>query len=91
MGRRSNKYSRKTRPLSLGLSQTSDHKQDGSWITRPISGERATKEYICPGCNQVIRKGVSHIVVWPATPPLGSNSGLDHRRHWHNSCWKRKS
>lgn len=43
---------------------------------------QATKEYLCPGCNQEIRAGTGHIVVVPLSEP-----GM--RRHWHEPCFER--
>ena len=43
-----------------------------------------TKEYRCPGCQQMIAVGTPHVVVWP-DDGLG---GVDDRRHWHSMCWK---
>lgn len=88
--RRPSKHLRVARPLSLSLDQTSASKSDGSWVTRPVPGARAAKAYLCPGCQGTIGAGVAHIVVWPKIPPLGSHSGLEHRRHWHNGCWARR-
>jgi len=45
---------------------------------------RATKSYTCPGCNNEIAVGIGHLVV----VPLGR---ADERRHWHSSCWERRS
>jgi hypothetical protein len=45
---------------------------------RQMSGERP---YRCPGCQQVIRPGVVHLVVVP-------DAGVDLRRHWHEACWR---
>lgn len=41
---------------------------------------QANKDYICPGCDQDIRKGTGHLVVVPLDAP-------DLRRHWHHGCW----
>lgn len=90
MARRPSKHLRAARPLSLSAGQTSDTKADGRWVTRPITTQRATKDYTCPGCGQTIAAGVAHLVAWPATPPIGSSSGLEHRRHWHTACWRRR-
>ncbi|HEV2361619.1 MAG TPA: hypothetical protein VGS21_07945 [Acidimicrobiales bacterium] len=49
---------------------------------RKIQPYQATKEYICPGCNQEIRAGTAHVVVVPL-----DDSTL--RRHWHSSCFTR--
>lgn len=58
---------------------------DGDWVVRQVPGSAAAKEYRCPGCDQEIRPGTAHVVVWPAETP-----GLDERRHWHNACWRRR-
>jgi hypothetical protein len=58
---------------------------DGEWVIRQVPGAAATKTYRCPGCDQEIRPGVAHVVVWPAESP-----GPAERRHWHNSCWQRR-
>jgi hypothetical protein len=58
---------------------------DGDWVVRQVPGAAAAKTYRCPGCNQEIRTGVPHVVVWPAESP-----GPAERRHWHNSCWQRR-
>jgi hypothetical protein len=58
---------------------------DGDWVVRQVPGAAATKTYRCPGCDQEIRSGVPHVVVWPAQAP-----GPAERRHWHNACWQRR-
>ena len=45
-----------------------------------IQGHQATKNYLCPECNDVIEKGTSHLVIVPLDAP-------DLRRHWHSYCW----
>jgi hypothetical protein len=57
---------------------------DGDWMVRGIPGGAATKTYRCPGCDQEIRAGVPHLVVWPAD---GRGDASD-RRHWHTGCWR---
>lgn len=42
---------------------------------------QAVKQYVCPGCNNVIEPGVGHLVVIP-------DDGPDLRRHWHKPCWQ---
>jgi hypothetical protein len=49
-----------------------------------MSGEAAAKPYRCPGCDQEINAGVPHLVVWP------EYGGVDDRRHWHKTCWKKR-
>lgn len=51
---------------------------------RFIQPHQAGKDYLCPGCNQVIPPGTGHVVVVPVDVP-------DDRRHWHRSCWQRRS
>jgi hypothetical protein len=48
---------------------------------RPVSPERAIKDFICPECGNVVPAGESHVVVWPA-------GDADLRRHWHRHCWR---
>ena len=68
---------------------------DGAWTVRSISGAGATKAYRCPGCNQEVRPGTAHVVVWPVGD-AGSGrwtgpepDGGEERRHWHTACWGR--
>lgn len=58
---------------------------DGQWAIRRISGAAATKAYRCPGCAQEIPPGMPHLVAWAA-----HGDGED-RRHWHSSCWERRT
>ena len=51
---------------------------DGS-IVRQVTGEKA---YRCPGCQQVVRAGVTHLVVV-------EDEDVESRRHWHTECWRR--
>ena len=44
---------------------------------------RATKIYVCPGCNREISPGTGHYVTVPRDAP-------DLRRHWHYACWDRR-
>ena len=50
---------------------------------RRIHPYQATKYYLCPGCNQDIVPGLSHVVVVPMHDP-------DLRRHWHTPCWENR-
>ncbi|HEY9294440.1 MAG TPA: hypothetical protein VIP98_24420 [Microlunatus sp.] len=88
-GRRPSKHLRQARPLSSSHA-SAVIKSDGRWIVRSVSGASATKDYRCPGCDQLIRPGTPHVVVWPADPGLGAGSGLEQRRHWHTACWSRR-
>ncbi|MFD1532176.1 hypothetical protein [Pseudonocardia aurantiaca] len=56
---------------------------DGEWVVRSVSGSSSTKDYRCPGCDQLIRAGTGHVVTWPAEE-WGS---VADRRHWHVACW----
>ncbi|WP_456696449.1 hypothetical protein [Aeromicrobium sp. P5_D10] len=66
-----------------------DRKVDGDWMVRPTQGA-ATKDYRCPGCSQLIRRGLPHLVVWPVEKALLSDAAIDERRHWHTPCWSRR-
>jgi len=87
--RRRSKHLRSARPLGSGHA-SSAAKADGRWIVRTVSGANAVKDYRCPGCDQLVRPGTPHVVVWPAEPVLGHSGGVEDRRHWHNSCWSRR-
>jgi hypothetical protein len=64
----------------------------GAFIEDPLTGGQAEmrriqpadarKEYVCPGCNQEIRRETGHVVIVPLSAP-------DLRRHWHNPCLAR--
>ncbi|MCW2830996.1 MAG: hypothetical protein JWP31_1688 [Aeromicrobium sp.] len=64
-------------------------KADGAWVVRATRGS-ATKDYRCPGCSQLIARGVGHVVAWPEEKALLSAAAIDERRHWHTTCWSRK-
>lgn len=53
------------------------------WFVRTISGASSQRAYLCPGCQQEVRPGTPHLVVWPAD----GVGGVDDRRHWHSACW----
>jgi hypothetical protein len=60
---------------------------DGEWFVRPINGGVSVKPYRCPGCQQEIPPGVSHLVTWPADGLLD----VTDRRHWHTPCWRART
>ncbi|MBA3417741.1 MAG: hypothetical protein ACR2KO_16995 [Geodermatophilaceae bacterium] len=60
-------------------SGTHDH---GEFVVRAVTGAASTRHYRCPGCDQEIRPGTPHVVVWPAYDEEAEN-----RRHWHTACW----
>ena len=66
------------------LGETTTERYAGSlWTVRRVSGARATRTYLCPGCQQEIAVGTPHVVAWPAE----GVGGLGDRRHWHTGCW----
>jgi hypothetical protein len=75
---------------SLGGQET-QRTPDGVFLVSTIPGHAARKSYRCPGCQQVIAVGTAHLVVWPADDPSWVESAVDGRRHWHRSCWHRRS
>lgn len=58
----------------------------GQWWVRTVTGQ-ADRSYRCPGCQQLVTGGGSHVVVWPADG-LG---GVEDRRHWHQTCWRARA
>ena len=84
---------RVARPAAAPVLRTSsdarEHKSDGEWVVRTLRGS-STKEYRCPGCSQLVRVGLAHVVVWPVEKALLSDAAIDERRHWHTACWARK-
>ena len=61
---------------------------DVAWPDEDVDVQRvqpykALKDYICPGCLGVIRRGEGHLVVIPKEAP-------DLRRHWHHACWEHR-
>ncbi|GLZ48006.1 hypothetical protein Acsp06_41910 [Actinomycetospora sp. NBRC 106375] len=59
-------------------------REEDGWMVRSISGTAATKTYRCPGCQQEIPPGTSHVVAWPADEVQEDTD----RRHWHTGCWR---
>ena len=90
MAKRPSKHLRPVRPLSPSLAGRAT-RHDGDWVVQPLGAGRSTKPYLCPGCNRAVAVGSAHVVTWPAVPPLGSSSSVEHRRHWHSSCWARRA
>lgn len=66
-----------------GVPELTEEFAGADYVVRPVSGERATKTYRCPGCDQEVRPGVPHVVAWPAD----GDAEVD-RRHWHRPCWQ---
>lgn len=55
---------------------------DGDWVVQQITGSTSTKDYRCPGCDQLIPPATPHVVAWPL-----DRGGEEQRRHWHTPCW----
>lgn len=70
-------------PVGRPLGAVWDTVSVDGYMMRPITAERALKEYRCPGCQQIIPVRMAHVVAWPA---LG---GAGERRHWHRFCFER--
>lgn len=84
MARKNRRRVDEARPLAGGYAARSvESHRDGDWIVQRIAGSRATKEYRCPGCDQVIMPGTPHVVAYRDDDPRGSED----RRHWHSPCW----
>lgn len=77
---------RRQRPLPpLPVSRRVEVGPDGyDYDVKAVAASRAAKTYRCPGCDQEIRPGTAHVVVWPAD---SGESAIDERRHWHTPCW----
>ncbi|MCB0886691.1 MAG: hypothetical protein KDB41_07865 [Propionibacteriaceae bacterium] len=58
-------------------------------MARNVPAQHAEKAYTCPGCAHQVAPGTPHVVAWPVAAPLGADSGLEVRRHWHTHCWGR--
>lgn len=61
-----------------------DGELHGPIETRRVQPYEARKDYVCPGCHQVITAGTAHTVAVPRDAP-------DLRRHWHTVCWTRRT
>lgn len=81
MSPRKNKRREEPPPRQAG--HTRHERVEGDFRVRHLTGESSTKIYRCPGCDQEIRPGVPHVVVWP----LEGWGDEGDRRHWHASCW----
>lgn len=86
--RRPSKHLRAPRPLDTSRHASKRSTRSGTFLVRDIASDRATKVYTCPGCQNPIRVGMAHVVVWPEAPGLGFDSGVEQRRHWHRHCWR---
>ena len=71
-------------PLRAAAHVRRESAPDGEWVVRTVPGSAATKDYRCPGCDQVVAAGVAHLVAWPAD----DEGAVADRRHWHTGCWQ---
>lgn len=84
MPRRNRRDRPAPRPLGLGGRQWEERGRDGSvWTVRQVRG--GDKDYVCPGCNQIVPAGAGHVVAWREDSVIG----VEGRRHWHTPCWQR--
>ena len=70
-----------SRPLGGTATERAEW-QGRDYLVRHVPGSSATKTYRCPGCDQEVRPGVPHVVVWP-----DEELSAENRRHWHTGCW----
>lgn len=70
----------------LGSMARTESGADGAWTVRTVTSTEKT--YRCPGCQQLIAKGTSHVVAWQQEGLFGAEAALADRRHWHQACWK---
>ncbi|RCS63253.1 hypothetical protein CIK77_00675 [Microbacterium sp. JB110] len=66
----------------------SETRRGREFSVQPVSGQRAVKQYTCPGCAGTIDPGVAHVVVWREDGIMGAQADLSGRRHWHTHCWR---
>lgn len=66
----------------------SETRRGREYTVQPVSGQRALKEYVCPGCGGAVGIGVPHVVVWREDGIMGAQADLADRRHWHTHCWQ---
>lgn len=69
-------------------SRRTETRRGQAWTVQPIPEANALKEYVCPGCPNLILPGVAHVAVWRSDGVLGDERDLHDRRHWHTHCWR---
>jgi hypothetical protein len=80
--RRADAAVRAARPLTV-LSERREQWRGEEYAVRAVTGQAdASKHYRCPGCDQFVRSGAPHVVVWAA-----EDTEAGDRRHWHSACW----
>jgi hypothetical protein len=77
------KSAKKTGGPNAGSKRRNDPSDTDETEVRFIQPYDAVKEYLCPGCNQIIPPGMGHMVAIPPEDP-------DLRRHWHRGCWNNR-
>ncbi|WP_375489200.1 ATP/GTP-binding protein [uncultured Jatrophihabitans sp.] len=82
MGRRNRRDVPPARAFGGAGAQRTEMWRGADYVVRSVTGQSATKDYRCPGCDQLILAGRPHVVTWPAADP-----DADDRRHWHTACW----
>lgn len=84
MPRRNRREQPQQKRLTIGAGRSEERGRDGAvWIVQQVRA--GDKDYVCPGCNQVVPAGASHVVAWREDSLIG----VEGRRHWHAPCWKR--
>lgn len=87
--RRSNKWAREKRDLSMSLNSLRrvHDEPDGSWVVQRVRGNDSGKFYTCPGCHQSLPAAIDHTVAWRSEDEFAAASGVSFRRHWHTACF----
>ncbi|GAA4284016.1 hypothetical protein GCM10022261_15470 [Brevibacterium daeguense] len=87
--RRSNKWARERRELSPSIADLRrvQEEPDGTWVVQQVRGSRSGKVYICPGCHRELPATTAHTVAWRSDQEFAIGAGVEHRRHWHTSCF----
>ncbi|MDY5129449.1 ATP/GTP-binding protein [Actinotignum urinale] len=90
--RRLKKYQRPVKPLNVRAAMGGFTYEEGkNGATYKVHrGNRAQKEYVCPGCQGIIPVGAKNVVAWTEDTIWGAQYGVDSRRHWHPSCWQHR-
>lgn len=87
--RRSNKWAREKRELSLSLNSLRrvHEEPDGQWVVQQVRGTDSGKTYVCPGCSQLLPAATDHTVAWRSENEYAVGGGVSCRRHWHTACF----
>ena len=60
-----------------------EERRDGLWTVQPVTAVRATKSYVCPGCNLEIAPKTPHLVAWRADGLMGEAADFVAVGHGH--------